>query len=215
MTLAALTLHDAGEKLRRREISSVALTEAVFERIAGTDGKVHAYLTLDRDSAIDRREHADDASSSGDKHSPLLGIPLRLKIIFSPAVCARPARRKFWATLFRPTTRPQSETSRLRRGHRWQDQFGRIRYGLLGGKLGAFSDAVIRGISSAFPVVLRAARPPPSPPINASRPWEPTPADLSANRQHAAASSDSNRPMAGLAATASSLSLHPWTKSDR
>ena len=29
MTLAALTLHDAGEKLRRRELTSVALTEAV------------------------------------------------------------------------------------------------------------------------------------------------------------------------------------------
>ena len=46
MSFAQLTLHEAGEKLRRRELSSVELTEAVFQRIADTDDKVHAYLTL-------------------------------------------------------------------------------------------------------------------------------------------------------------------------
>ena len=64
MTLAALTLHDAGEKLRRRELTSVALTEAVFERIAETDGKVRAYLTLDRDAALESARRADDAAST-------------------------------------------------------------------------------------------------------------------------------------------------------
>jgi Asp-tRNA(Asn)/Glu-tRNA(Gln) amidotransferase A subunit family amidase len=42
MNLAALTLHDASEKLRRREISSVELTGAVFQRIDTTDDKIHA-----------------------------------------------------------------------------------------------------------------------------------------------------------------------------
>ena len=60
MTLAALTLHDAGEKLRRRELTSVALTEAAFERIAETDNKVRAYLTLDRDVALASARRADE-----------------------------------------------------------------------------------------------------------------------------------------------------------
>ena len=79
MTLAALTLHDAGEKLRRRELTSAALTEAVFERIAETDGMVRAYLTLDRDAALESARRADERLQRGDNHSPLLGIPLALK----------------------------------------------------------------------------------------------------------------------------------------
>ncbi|MGH7874563.1 MAG: Asp-tRNA(Asn)/Glu-tRNA(Gln) amidotransferase subunit GatA [Candidatus Binatia bacterium] len=79
MTLAALTLHNAGEKLRRREISSMALTEAVFGRIAETDGKVRAYLTLDRDAALESARRADERLQRGDDSSPLLGIPLALK----------------------------------------------------------------------------------------------------------------------------------------
>ena len=37
MNLTALTIHEASDKLRRREFSSVELTAAVFERIAATD----------------------------------------------------------------------------------------------------------------------------------------------------------------------------------
>jgi aspartyl-tRNA(Asn)/glutamyl-tRNA(Gln) amidotransferase subunit A len=79
MRLAALTLHDAGEKLRKREISSVALAEAVFERIAATDGKVHAYLTLAREAALKSARRADEHLKQGDSASPLLGIPIALK----------------------------------------------------------------------------------------------------------------------------------------
>jgi aspartyl-tRNA(Asn)/glutamyl-tRNA(Gln) amidotransferase subunit A len=50
MSLIDLTVSEAGEKLRRREISSVELTEAVFQRIAAVDDKIHAYLTLAREA---------------------------------------------------------------------------------------------------------------------------------------------------------------------
>lgn len=79
MTVATLTLHDAGEKLRTGEISSVALTEAVFDRIAHTDDALHAYLTLDRDRAIASARCADERLKQGDNASPLLGIPIALK----------------------------------------------------------------------------------------------------------------------------------------
>ena len=79
MTAAALTLHAAGEKLRRRELSSVALTEAVFQRVTETDGKVRAYLTLDRDAAIQSARRADERLEKGDDPTSLLGIPIALK----------------------------------------------------------------------------------------------------------------------------------------
>ena len=79
MNLASLTVHDAGNKLRKREISSVELTDAVFERIAGTDGRIHAYLTLDREAALDQARRADARLRAQDGASPLLGIPIALK----------------------------------------------------------------------------------------------------------------------------------------
>jgi aspartyl-tRNA(Asn)/glutamyl-tRNA(Gln) amidotransferase subunit A len=79
MSLAALTLGDAGEKLRAGELTSVELTEAVFERIAATDKRIHAYLTLDRDAALDQARRADARLRAKDSGSPLLGIPIALK----------------------------------------------------------------------------------------------------------------------------------------
>ena len=79
MNLAALTLHDASEKLRRREISSVELTSAVFQRIDATEEKVHAYLTLARGSAIEQAQQADARLRNDPQVSPLLGIPIAVK----------------------------------------------------------------------------------------------------------------------------------------
>jgi aspartyl-tRNA(Asn)/glutamyl-tRNA(Gln) amidotransferase subunit A len=79
MSLAALTLHDAGEKLRAGEITSVELTEAVFARIAATAERVRAYLTLDRDGAMDQARRADERIRRNEGNSPVLGIPIALK----------------------------------------------------------------------------------------------------------------------------------------
>ena len=79
MSLAALTLHDAGKKLRAGELTSVELTEAVFQRVAVCDGQLHAYLTLDREAALDQARRADARLRAKDGASTLLGIPLALK----------------------------------------------------------------------------------------------------------------------------------------
>jgi aspartyl-tRNA(Asn)/glutamyl-tRNA(Gln) amidotransferase subunit A len=79
MNLAALTLHEASDQLRRREFSSLELTEAVFERIATTDDKVHAYLTLARDAAMEQARQADQRLKQDQTASPLLGIPIAVK----------------------------------------------------------------------------------------------------------------------------------------
>jgi aspartyl-tRNA(Asn)/glutamyl-tRNA(Gln) amidotransferase subunit A len=79
MSRAALTLHDAGNKLRKREFSSVELTEAVFDRIAATDSKIQAYLTLARDAALEQARQADERLKQDGATSPLLGVPLAVK----------------------------------------------------------------------------------------------------------------------------------------
>jgi aspartyl-tRNA(Asn)/glutamyl-tRNA(Gln) amidotransferase subunit A len=79
MTSAALTLSDAGEKLRRRDLTSVELAEAVFERIAGTDERIRAYIGLDRDGALAQARRADEEIARGAIRSPLHGLPLALK----------------------------------------------------------------------------------------------------------------------------------------
>ena len=79
MNLVALTLHAAGEKLRAGEITSVELTEAVLERITASDEQIHAYLTLDREGALDQARRADARLRAKDGDSPLLGIPMALK----------------------------------------------------------------------------------------------------------------------------------------
>ena len=79
MSLAALTLADASEKLRQGEISSVDLTDAVFARVAAADERVHAYLTLAQESAIFQARDADLRLKRDDDRSPLLGVPIALK----------------------------------------------------------------------------------------------------------------------------------------
>jgi aspartyl-tRNA(Asn)/glutamyl-tRNA(Gln) amidotransferase subunit A len=79
MSAAALTLHDASKKLCEREFSSVELTEAVFERIADTDSKIRAYLTLARDTALEQARQADQRLNEQGATSLLLGVPIAVK----------------------------------------------------------------------------------------------------------------------------------------
>ena len=79
MSLAQLTLHDAAEKLRNREFTAVELTEAVFQRIAETEPRVCAYLTLAHDRALEDAARADEARKKVPGSGPLLGIPIAIK----------------------------------------------------------------------------------------------------------------------------------------
>lgn len=79
MNLAILTLHEAREKLRKREFSARELTEAVFRQISETEAKVQSYITLSRDSAFKEAKDADERlKTEGNPHSAL-GIPIAVK----------------------------------------------------------------------------------------------------------------------------------------
>ncbi len=77
--LYTLTIHEAGELLRQRKISSVELTRAHLDRIRAVDDKVKAFTLVTDDLAMMQAEEADRRFSSGATVSPLTGIPLAIK----------------------------------------------------------------------------------------------------------------------------------------
>ena len=65
--------------LENKEISSVELTEAVFDRIDKVEDKVNAYVTLNKENALKTAAEIDEKRANGDKLSPLAGIPVGIK----------------------------------------------------------------------------------------------------------------------------------------
>jgi len=76
--LTTLTAHEAADRLRARDISSVELTDAYLGRIDAVEPAVHAYLNVTRDLALSMAAEADRRRAEGED-GPLLGIPVALK----------------------------------------------------------------------------------------------------------------------------------------
>ncbi|MBM3156231.1 MAG: Asp-tRNA(Asn)/Glu-tRNA(Gln) amidotransferase subunit GatA [Chloroflexi bacterium] len=73
-----LTIHEAHELLKKRELSSMELTKAVLERIHAVDAKVRAFVTVTDDVALVQAKKADERIKAGNA-SPLTGIPALIK----------------------------------------------------------------------------------------------------------------------------------------
>lgn len=69
--------------LASKEISSVELVNAHFDRIAEVDGQVKAFLHLDKEGALAQAKSVDEARAKGETLSPLAGVPVALKDIFT------------------------------------------------------------------------------------------------------------------------------------
>lgn len=69
-------LHD---KLVNGETTSVALTEACFDRIENQDGEIGAYLTLMKESALEQARLVDEKIGRGEEIGLLEGIPCAIK----------------------------------------------------------------------------------------------------------------------------------------
>jgi len=73
-----LTAHEAHELLRRREISAVELTQSVLRRIEEVEERIHAYITLTPELALEQAREADERFAAGTA-TPLTGIPVAVK----------------------------------------------------------------------------------------------------------------------------------------
>ena len=77
-----LSLTQAREALRRRDLSAVELTQAALDRITALDSDLGAFLTVTPERALAAATAADKARTAGDDR-PLLGIPLAIKDVLS------------------------------------------------------------------------------------------------------------------------------------
>lgn len=82
MSLAFETIEQVGEKLRAGDVSSMALTELMLERIDALDPRLNAYVTVTADLARAQAQQADRELSSGHDRGPLHGIPVAVKDLF-------------------------------------------------------------------------------------------------------------------------------------
>jgi len=86
--LNQLTIHEAHELLKSRQISSVELTKSVLKRISEIDGKVRACVTIAENTALAEAERVDNYIRTADEIAPLTGIPALIKDV----VCTKGIR---------------------------------------------------------------------------------------------------------------------------
>jgi aspartyl-tRNA(Asn)/glutamyl-tRNA(Gln) amidotransferase subunit A len=81
--LCYLTIAEAAAGLRRKQFSAVELTDACLERIEAYDAKLHSFITLTADLALEQARHAEKELRGGDDRGPLHGIPIALKDLYA------------------------------------------------------------------------------------------------------------------------------------
>ena len=82
MELYELSISQAHNKLKSREISSLELTRSVIRRIEEVEAKIGAYITLTPEKALQQAQEADARIGQGQIRT-LTGIPLAVKDLIS------------------------------------------------------------------------------------------------------------------------------------
>ena len=79
MEITDLTALELGERIRNREIGIREALDAVWQRIEQREGKLHCYITLDREGAYQRAELLQKEIMEGRIRSPFMGVPYAVK----------------------------------------------------------------------------------------------------------------------------------------
>jgi len=77
--LATLTLKQAADLIRRREVSPVELTQACLTRIDKYNPSINAFITVTREQALATAREMEAEQKRGKLRGPLHGIPIALK----------------------------------------------------------------------------------------------------------------------------------------
>ncbi len=96
---AEMSLSEAAEAIRCGAISAVALTEACLARIEAHDAKLNAFISVERDDALDAARRADAELAAGRLRGPLHGVPLAHKDMYyrkgHVSTCGSKIRRNY------------------------------------------------------------------------------------------------------------------------
>lgn len=77
-----MTIREAAQALRMRQVSAAELTEAALARIERHDAKLNSFITVSADAARSRAKRADAELAAGRDLGPLHGIPIAVKDLF-------------------------------------------------------------------------------------------------------------------------------------
>ena len=77
------TAAQMADALAKGETTSVELTQAHLDRISAVDGQVKAFLHVDTEGALAQAKDVDARRKSGEKLSPIAGVPLALKDVLA------------------------------------------------------------------------------------------------------------------------------------
>jgi aspartyl-tRNA(Asn)/glutamyl-tRNA(Gln) amidotransferase subunit A len=80
-----LTLTEASEQIRTRQISPLELTRACLSRIEQLNPVLNAFITITAESALDQARQAEAEIMAGLRRGPLHGIPIGLKDLLDTA----------------------------------------------------------------------------------------------------------------------------------
>src|SRR6478735_2404022 len=80
-----LTATEATRQFAARKLSPVELLTALLARIERLDPKLHAFIRLDADAAMDAARAAEREISAGRVRGPLHGVPVGVKDIIDVA----------------------------------------------------------------------------------------------------------------------------------
>ncbi|HEY0499219.1 MAG TPA: Asp-tRNA(Asn)/Glu-tRNA(Gln) amidotransferase subunit GatA [Kutzneria sp.] len=81
--LIRLSAADLADKIHKREVSAVEVTQAHLDRIDAVDGAVHAFLHVNSEGALAAAAKVDAQIAVGEVASPLAGVPLALKDVLT------------------------------------------------------------------------------------------------------------------------------------
>src|SRR5258706_5396632 len=74
-----LSIHEAQQLIKNRQLSPVELTRAVLDRISAVDGKLHAYINLMADDALGAARRAEAEIAKGNWRGAMHAIPVAVK----------------------------------------------------------------------------------------------------------------------------------------
>jgi aspartyl-tRNA(Asn)/glutamyl-tRNA(Gln) amidotransferase subunit A len=91
--LTNLSMLEAAEALRSGDVSSVELTQACLDRIGDLEPRIHAFLALTAEAALEQAKQADKrfGNNAGTAQPTIAGIPIAVKDVLAmqgaPATC--------------------------------------------------------------------------------------------------------------------------------
>src|SRR5687767_9885642 len=80
-----ISIAEASDLLRRKQISPVELTTSCLGRIERLNTTINAFITVMHESALDQAREAEDEIVAGNWRGPLHGIPIGLKDLIDTA----------------------------------------------------------------------------------------------------------------------------------